>query len=115
MLIALEPSRLYRASMQPVTPRPPEPRMGSLIAGSMLGACFVAAGLTMAFLALGTQLVASLFPGSRAGSDPVTLAVLAWGLVLVAGACLLLAGTNRLAEVVAVIRVGRRHRSPVVA
>ena len=101
--------------MQLITPHRPQPHSGSLVAGTLLGAISIAGGLALAFVALDTQVAARLLPGWRMALPPVGTALLVWALVLVAGACLLLAGTNRLAEVAATVRVRRRRRSPVVA
>lgn len=111
MLMARRPCGTYRRGMQLITPQRPQPYVGSLIAGTMLGACFVAVGLGLAFLALETSLLAGLVPTTT----QVGLVLVVWALVLVAGASLLLAGTNRLAAIAATIRIRRRRRSPVVA
>jgi hypothetical protein len=101
--------------MQLITPRRPQPYGGSLITGTMLGACFVAVGLGLALLAFKTSLVAGMVPGSRTATTQAGLVFLAWALVFIACAGLLFAGTNRLAAVAATVRIRRRRRSPVVA
>ncbi len=99
--------------MQLITPTRPQRQSGSLVIGTLLGGAFVAAGLSMSFLALGTPVVSSLIPGSRSGTV-VVLAV--WALAVIAGGALLVAGTNRLAIIAAAVRPGaKRRRSPVVA
>ena len=72
----------------------------------------MAAGLSLAFLALDTPVVASLMPGARANTPQV---LLVWALAMIAGGSLLVSGTNRLAIIAAVIRSAPRRRSPVVA
>ena len=72
----------------------------------------MAAGLSLAFLALETPVVSSLIPGAR----PNTLQVLLiWALAMIAGGSLLVSGTNRLAVIAAAIRSEPRRHSPVVA
>ncbi|MFL5674569.1 MAG: hypothetical protein ACJ779_06165 [Chloroflexota bacterium] len=88
---------------------------GSLLLGTAFGACLVAAGLCLAFLALATPLVASLVPGGRSGTIHVALGLGIWALALVAGGGFLVSGTNRLAAIVAAIRSPSRGHSPVAA
>lgn len=98
--------------MQVITPTRPRRHAGSLVLGTLLGSCLVAAGLGMAFLTVGTPVVSTLVPGSH-GETILVLAV--WLLAALAGVSLLVAGTNRLAIIVAAVRPRPRRRSPVVA
>jgi hypothetical protein len=96
-------------------PRPrPDRHTGALVWGTLAGACLVAFGLSLAFLVIGTPLVARLLPASQAGNGQVTSALLVWALSLAAGAALLVAGTNRLAKTVASVRARSAGRSPVM-
>ena len=99
--------------MQSITPPIADRRAGSFIVGTVLGGCFVAAGLGIAFLTLETPLASSLVPGARTGTPPIALVI--WGLALVAGGALLVAGTNRLAAVAADLRSGSRRQAPFAA
>ena len=101
------------SSMQSITPSHPGHRASSLIVGTILGGCLVALGLGIALFALQTPLATSLVP-QRPGSG-VALAVIVWALTLVAGGALLVAGTNRLAAIVATVRSGPRPLSSVAA
>jgi hypothetical protein len=98
--------------MQLITPTQPRRHAGSLVIGTLLGGCLVAAGLSMAFLTLETPMVSSLIPGSRANTLQV---LLVWALAMIAGGSLLVAGTNRLAIIAAAVRPHPRRRSPVVS
>ena len=99
--------------MQSLTPPRPRRHLGSLVSGTVVGASLVAAGLTLAYLVIVTPLVASLVPGSRSGSPRLALAVMIWTLAMIAGAGLLVAGTNRLAITVAGVRSRSRQRLPM--
>jgi len=95
-------------------PRPrPDRHTGRLIWGSLAGACLVAFGLGLAYMVIGTPLVARLMPG-QAGTSTIAFAPVVWALALVAGAALLVAGTNRLALTVASVRRRYGGRSPVM-
>lgn len=80
------------------TMSPPRPtRLGSLVGRTVVGAGLVAAGLGIAFMAISTPFVARLVPsGPPASSQPV-IPLLLWAFALLAGAALLVAGTNWLA------------------
>jgi hypothetical protein len=90
----------------------PDRHLGRLVWGTLAGACLVAAGLSLAFLVIGTPLVAQLVPASRSGSS-LSSAMLVSVLAVAAGTALLLAGTNRLALEVASVRQRRASRSAV--
>ncbi len=100
--------------MQSTTPPRTDHRVGSLLVGTVLGGCFVAAGLGLAFLTLETSLATSLVP-SRPGNPQVEIALGIWALALIAGGAFLVAGTNRLASIVAAVRSGPPHRSALAA
>src|SRR3954452_2254390 len=93
--------------MQSMTPPRSDHRPRSVILPAVLGSCLAAAGLGIALLALGTPFASSLDPGSRSGTPII------WALALVDGGALLVAGTNRLAAVVADLRSGQRRQSPL--
>jgi len=96
--------------MQSITPARPHRHPGSLLGGMVLGAAFVATGLALAFLAIDTPLVATLVPASSSGSSRLAFALLVWALAIIAGACLLVSGTTRLATTVAAVRSWSRAR-----
>jgi hypothetical protein len=99
--------------MQSITPPRADRHAGSFVVGTVLGGCFVAAGLGIAFLTLETPIASSLVPGSRSGTPPIAIGI--WALALLAGGALLVAGTNRLAGIAAEIRSGSRRPSPLAA
>ena len=101
----------HACDMQSIPHPASDHHLGRLVWGTLAGACLVAAGLSLAFLAIGTPLVTQLVPGGRAGSGQLTSAMIVWGLALAAGAALLVAGTNRLALAVASVRERRASRS----
>ncbi len=113
MVMATSAPRTQACVMQSIPHPTPDRHLGRLVGGTLAGACLVAAGLSLAFLVIGTPLVTQLVPGSRPGSSPLTSAMLVWGLALAAGAALLVAGTNRLALAVASVRERRASRSAV--
>ena len=81
---------------------------------TLVGASLVAAGLGVAYLVTQTPIVSTLVPAPRSGSPLMAVAVTVWMLALIAGASLVVAGTNRLAITVAHARTRSRRTSPVV-
>jgi len=79
----------------------------------MIGAGLVAAGLCLAFLTVETPLAARLVTGGSAGSGQLPFATWTLVLGLVAGAAMLIAGTDRLAAIVAAGRASRAAGSPI--
>lgn len=90
--------------MQQISPPRPARRSGSLVGGALLGAGLVAAGLGLAFLTVETPLVARLVSGGWAGSGRLPFAAVLGLLGLVGASALLVAGTDRLAVIVATVR-----------
>src|SRR6266545_8101076 len=86
---------------------PPQaiPRFGRLVGGTLLGTILVVAGLLMAYLTVATPLVATLVP-TQAGGGRVSIGLGVWSFALIAGGGLLVAGTNHLAIMLAMIRRG---------
>jgi hypothetical protein len=99
-------------AMQTISASRPSPRLGSIVSGTLVGATMVAAGLGFGFLVIETPLVSQLVPDSQ-GSVKLAAAVFIWVMALVVGAGLSIAGTNRLAATMAVVRTGRAGRAPV--
>jgi len=84
-----------------ITPHRRAPRLGALVSSSVYGALLTAAGLGITYLALATPLVSVLSADRLTGSGRAPIGAGIWSLSLVAGAALLLAGTNRLASTLA--------------
>lgn len=84
---------------------PPQsvPRIGKLIGWTLLGTLLVVAGLLMAYLTIATPFVSNLAP-PRAGGSGVSIGLGVWSFALIAGGGLLVAGTNRLTVIVALLR-----------
>lgn len=92
------------------TPHAPLPT-GRLIGGLLAGSALVAAGLAADYLAIATPFVSSLVPETAAdGSIGIGFGV--WGFALIAGAAFLVAGTDRLARLVAVMRRDAEGHGP---
>lgn len=102
-------------AMQVIAPPRPARELGSLVGSTLLGAGLVAAGLCLAFVTIETPFVSRLVPGGRAGSLGVIVPALVWALALIAGGALLVAGTDRLAAAVAMVRNHTSRRSPVLS
>ncbi len=101
-------------AMQVIAPPRPARELGSLVSGTLLGAGLVAAGLCLAFVTVETPFVSRLVPGGRGGSVAVVFPALVWALALIAGGALLVAGTDRLAATIAMVRNRTVGRSPVI-
>jgi hypothetical protein len=99
-------------AMQVIAPPRPARELGSLVSGTLLGAGLVAVGLCLAFVTIETPFVSRLVPGGR-GSITVVFPALVWALALIAGGALLVAGTDRLAATIAMVRSHASGRSPV--
>jgi len=100
--------------MQSATPLRPRRHPGLLVGSTVIGGSLVVAGLSLAYLVIDTPLVARLVPAAPTGAPGPAITLLIWLLALIAGAGLLVAGTNRLAGIVATLRTRPTHRSPMV-
>ena len=100
--------------MQSITSARPDRRLGSLVIGTVLGASLVAAGLSLAFLAIDTPFVSGLVVAPRSGSTRIAITLLVWTLSMIAGASLLVSGASRLAITVAGVRSRSRSRGSAV-
>jgi hypothetical protein len=86
-----------------------DPRIGA----GALGAGLVAAGLALAFLTVETPLASRLVTGRWTEAEQLPYGALLWILGLVAGGGLLMAGTDRMAGIVAAKRWSRANGSPL--
>ncbi len=100
-------------AMQTISAPGPAHRLGSIVGGTLFGATLVAVGLGFAFLAIQTPLVSRLVPARGAGTVELPGAMFIWTLALVAVAGLSIAGTNRLAATLAMVKIRVGARSPV--
>ncbi|MEX1169315.1 MAG: hypothetical protein WEE50_04150 [Chloroflexota bacterium] len=92
-------------SAAPRTQLPP----GRLFGGVLLGSGLVTAGLAADYVALSTPLVWTLIPGTSANGGSIGIGFGVWAFALIAGGALAVAGTSRLARLVAMVR-GRSDR-----
>lgn len=97
----------------PIVPLRTASRSTSPLGGALLGTALVVTGLSLAFLTVDTPLASRLVTGSWAGSGRLPFAALVWFLGLVAGGSLLVAGTDRLAVMVATIRASAAKGPPL--
>jgi hypothetical protein len=106
--MAARVSRLHDASMHTISPpRPTHPEF--LASRTLLGAGLVATGLGVAVMAVSTPFVSRLVPVGAAAPNQPVIPLLVSAFALIAGAAMLVAGTNWLAATVASVRmrVGR--------
>lgn len=88
------------------------PGFGRLIGTTLLGFVLVSTGLAMGYLTIATPLVSWLVPRVSDGRASVGMSLGVWSFSLIAGGALLAAGTNRLALIVAMIRIGESGGGP---
>lgn len=99
-------------AMALITPRRRAPRLGVIVNGSIYGALLSAAGLLIAYLALWTPLLTVLSSDRLAGGRPAPIGLAVLSLSLIAGGSLLLAGTTRLAVVLARLKADDERAGP---
>jgi len=85
----------------------------SMLGGTVFGGTTVAFGLAFAYLIFQTPLMSEVAPPMR-GASASGIVVGIWSFSIVAGGALVVAGTDRLAAVLAGIRSGRRVGTPVL-
>jgi hypothetical protein len=92
----------------------PQPalRFGRLVGGTVLGSVLVAAGLLTAYLTIATPLVSTLVPDAPSGGGHVAIGLGVWSFALIAGGALLVAGTSRLAIILAILRTSHGVGGP---
>lgn len=86
-----------------------------LLRTTFTGIALVVAGLSLAYLAYATPLLASLLPAGHPSVGQLAAGMAVWTLALVAPAGFILVGTNRLAHLLARIRGRMPHRSSTIA
>ena len=82
---------------------------GRLLAGLLIGSALVTAGLAADYLAIATPFVSTVVPDPAASGGSIGIGLGVWAFALIAGGALLVAGTDRLARLVATLR--RRTQS----
>ena len=88
---------------------------GALVGGVVVGAGLAMTGICFALLAVSTPFATRIAGNDGRGSTTDLIAMAAWTLAIIAGGCLVIAGTHRLAAILAAVRWRSRRRSPVIA
>jgi hypothetical protein len=89
-----------------------QPSVGRLLAGLLVGSALVAAGLAADYLTIATPFLSTFVPAAPATGNPIGIGLGVWAFALIAGAALLVAGTDRLARLAALLRPGSDDRGP---
>jgi hypothetical protein len=85
------------------------PSIVPLLSGTVLGTLFIVGGLVMAYVVFATPFLRQAIPSGRPDAGQTAAAIAIWAIGLVAPAGFVLAGTNRLARLLATAR-GRAPR-----
>lgn len=99
--------------MDVIAPSRPLPRTSfvPLLGGTLFGTLSIVGGLALAYLALATPFLQTALPPGRPDAGQTAIGIGIWAVALVAPAGFVLAGTNRLARMLAVARGRVPHRS----
>jgi hypothetical protein len=89
----------------------PPLRIGRMFGGALLGTTLVTVGLVADYLTIATPFVSTLVP-AQANRSSVGIALGVWSFTLIAGGAMLIAGTSRLAGIVAMLRNRSIHGGP---
>jgi hypothetical protein len=104
-------ARSYDVMMLSTTPQAQLP-LGRLFAGVLVGSALVAAGLVANYLTIATPFVSTLVPAAQSTGSSIGIGLGVWGFALITGGALLVAGTDRLARLVAMARRNVDGRGP---
>ena len=80
------------------------PSLVPLLGMTVVGTLLVVGGITLAYVAFATPLLGDLLPAGRPSAGQMATGVVIWALALVAPAACILAGTTRLARMLATLR-----------
>lgn len=99
------------SGMEVITPARPVGRTTAapVVTSTMLGMLLVVGGIVMAYAAFATPLLTAALPSGRPDAVQMAVGMATWAIALVAPAAFILAGTNRLARILATVR-GRPAR-----
>ncbi len=78
--------------------------LGKLLGGALFGSVLVVAGLLAYYATIATPMVSTLAPGATGSGGSVGIGFGIWGFAMLAGGGLLVAGTSRLAWLLAILR-----------
>lgn len=108
--------RLQHGGMEVIAPsRPGQHRSVTPLVGStLIGIALVVAGLSLAYLAYATPLLASVLPAGHPSVGQLATGMAIWALALVAPAGCILVGAHRLASLLTGIRGRAPHRSSTI-
>lgn len=112
-----EPSRTREhGGMEVITPRRPEQHrsVAPLLSSTVVGTALVVGGLSMAYAAFATPLLAMVLPVGRPSAGQMAAGMAIWAIALVAPAAFILAGTNRLARLLVAVRGHLPRHSPTM-
>jgi len=102
--------------MEVITPRRPEQHLSvaPLLSSTVVGTALVVGGLSMAYIAFATPLLAMVLPVGHPSAGQMAAGMAIWAIALVAPAAFILAGTNRLARLLVAIRGHLPRYSPTM-
>lgn len=102
--------------MEVITParHAQRPSFAPTVAGAVVGAALVVAGVVLGWAAIATPLLSSVVPSGRAELSQSIIGVAVWAVALVGPAALLLIGANRLVRILGAIRDRMPRRSAIV-
>ena len=100
--------------MQVISPTPARGRPGfiPLLAPTIIGTALIVAGLSLAYVAFATPVLSMILPTGRPSAGQMAAGMAIWAFALVAPAACILAGTSRLARLLAAMRARVSHHSP---
>jgi hypothetical protein len=92
--------------MDVISPSRPlqRPSIVPLLSGTLFGTLFIVGGLVMAYVAFATPFLRIALPSGRPDAGQAAVAIAVWAIALVGPAGFVLAGTNRLARLLATAR-----------
>jgi hypothetical protein len=110
-------ARTDHAAMEVIAPAriTQRPSLVPILGMTVVGTLLVVGGITLAYVALATPLLGELIPPGRPSIGEMATGVVIWALALVAPAACILAGTNRLARMLATLRGRVAPRSRTAA
>lgn len=101
--------------MEVIAPRGSTHRrsLAPLLGSTFVGTCLIVGGLMLAYVAFATPLLTAVLPPGRPSAGQMAVGMAIWAAALVAPAAFLLAGTNRLARMLASLRRHEPHGSRI--
>jgi hypothetical protein len=91
------------------------PSVAPIVTSATAGTMLVVGGLILAYIAFATPALSMVLPAGHADPTQMAVGMAIWAIALVAPAACILAGTNRLARMLATMRGRTRRRSPTAS